>query len=103
MLALLQGGDGLLRVEVRRALDDHAVHLLFEQAQITIKARVPVGRFDLQFVTKGIDSVLKVVVHGHDAGVAVLVEQIGDPAAASAAADEPQLDCRVGRSEPSVR
>ena len=95
VLAGRDGGGRLLRVEVRRAVDRHGVHLL-QQLQVALEAREAIGLRDLQLLAGVVHAVLEVVGHGDDVVAAVLLEQLGDPGAAPAAADQAEIDLGIG-------
>ena len=96
MLARVHGGGGVYRVEIGRRLDDHRVELAFQQPLVARQPRVTARRVDLVLLAHGIGFVLEVVRAGHQPILAGIGEQLGNPTAASAAADQANLQHRVG-------
>ena len=96
VLAGINRGGGLLGMEIGRALDDDGVELLFQELAVARKAGVAVGGGDLKLLARSVGVVREVVRHRNEVVTAVLLEEVGDPFAAVAAADEADVDLRVG-------
>ena len=96
MLARLDSGGGLFGMEVGRALDHHGVELLLQQLAITGKPGIAVGGGHIELRPRLIRVVLEVVRHGDKVVAPVLLEQVGDPLPAVAAADQADINLRVG-------
>ena len=90
---------GLDRMEERRALDRHRVELLLEQPAIGGQSREAPRRRNAELVARGLDPIREVVGQRDDVVAAVLLKQVGDPAAAPAAADDAEIHlgtCALG-------
>jgi hypothetical protein len=100
---VLAGGDRVGRlggVEERRGFNCHGLQLLLEEPAITGEAREAARRRNAKLVAHPVDTVGEVVGSREDVVAAMLPEQIGDPAAASAAADDAQVHfgtCAAGQ------
>jgi hypothetical protein len=96
VLAGVDAGGRLLGVEVGRGNDRHGIHLV-QKLQIAFEPGVAIGRGHTDFVAKTIRAILEVVRCRDDVVSAMGLEELGDPGAASAAADDAQIDLGVGR------
>ena len=95
MLARVDSGGGLFGMEVRGALNDYRVELLLQQLAVAGEPGVAVGGGHVELRPRLIRVVLEVIRDGHNVVASVLLEQVGDPFAAVAAADEADINLRV--------
>ena len=98
MLARVDRGRGLLRVEVRRRLDHHRVDGRVEQPLVGGERGEPAGGGDLEAVAKRLGPVREIIGAGDELVLPRPGEQIGNPGAAASAADHPQANNRVARA-----
>ena len=96
VLAGLDGGGRLLRMKIRRAFDDDRVELLLQQPAIAGEPGEAAGGRHVELRSGLVGVVLEVIRDGDDVIAAVLLEQVGHPFPAVAAADEADVDLRVG-------
>ena len=94
-------GRRLLRMEIRRADDGHRVELLLQQALVGGKPGEAVARQYIELLAGRIHAVLEVIGERHHVVIAVLGEQLGDPRSPPAAADDAEVDLRVGFGAPN--
>ena len=92
VLAGLDGRGGVFRVEIRRRLNHHRVELLFQKALVSGEAGEAPGLVHLELFSRRLRLVREIVRHGRQVVMAVFQEQVGDPRAAPAAADEAEVD-----------
>ena len=92
MLAGLDRGGGLFGMEIRRALDDDRVELLLQQLAIRGKPGIAVGGGHIELSPCLIRVVLEVICDRNEVIAPVLLEQVGDPFAPAAAANEPDIN-----------
>lgn len=78
------------------AIDHHSVELGFEQALVAGKPGITAVRLDFELIARGIDFVREVIRAGDEPVFAGLREQVGNPSAAPAAADECDVKDAVG-------
>ena len=92
VLAGLNRRGGLFRVEIRRRHNRHRVELLFQQALVSGEAGEAPGLVHLELFSRRLRLVREIIRHRHQVVMAVFQEQVGDPRAAPAAADEAEVD-----------
>ena len=92
MLAGVHRGAGLLGVEIRDVLDHHGLDAAVEQPLVAVQSGEPARRVHLQRLAGFPGHLGEVVGDGVKLIAAVFVEQVGQPQAASAAADEADFD-----------
>ena len=96
MFARRNSGGRLLRMEVGRAFDGHRLDLRLQQPLIAGQARESLGRRDIELLPGAIGLRREIIGQRGEVVTAVLEEQIGDPLAAPAAANQPQVDLAAG-------
>lgn len=98
MDAGLDGRFGVFGKETGRRLENNGLDAAFDHLLVARQARKAASLIDAQGVAAGIGAVLEVVGNGVEIVAAVFPEQPGDPASATAAADQTELDFSFGRA-----
>lgn len=96
VFAGLDGGGGVLGMEIGRRFDDDRVQFLFEELAIAGKAGEAMFRRDVELPAGFVHAVLKIIGGGNQVVVSVFLEQTGNPFATPAATDQANIELGIG-------
>ena len=92
----IDSGDGVLGMEVRRGFDHDRIRPSVQQPLVARQAAEGLALGHAERLGRGLGPIGKVVGRGHELVSAMLLEQVGDPPAPPAAADQAERDFGVG-------